>query len=158
MALIIECQTDSKLRALQDLRLLLKNHGGSPTPTAYLFEKRGRVLFRAQEGVGVDEALEAALESGAVDVDVDEDGRVVVDTEAGATKPAEERLAKQLGLEVESAETIWVPNAETVVSSLPRKSLVELEKLQEELEDYPGVQGVYINLELEKGEEESAST
>ena len=155
VALIVDCQTDSKLRTLQDLRLLLKNHGGASSPTAYLFQKRGRVTFRAQDGVGVDEVLEAALEAGALDVDVDEDGRVIVDTESGSMKPAEECVVQEVGLEVDSAEVIWCPNADTMVTSLSKGSVEDLEKLQEELEDYPGVQGVYMNLDLSRGAEAS---
>jgi len=148
VALILECQTDSKLKALQDLRLLIKNHGGTSTPTTYLFEKRGRIVFQKKDGVGADEVLEPALEAGALDVIEDSEGRVVVDTEAAALKAAEKSIAGAAGLELDSSETIWYPNDDTKVGALDASTLEHLEKLEEELEEYPGFQGLYTNLEL----------
>lgn len=37
VATIIECQTESKLKTLADIRLLIKYFGGSVTPTTHLF-------------------------------------------------------------------------------------------------------------------------
>ena len=98
VAAIIDCLTDSKLRTLQDVRLLIKNHEGSVTPTNYLFEKKGRVVFHKKEGIGADEALEAALEVGALDVVEDEEGKVVMFTEPSITMMAGEQLARSLTL------------------------------------------------------------
>jgi len=147
VALMIDCQTDSKARALQDLRLLLKNHGATQTPTAYLFEKRGRIKFHSKEGVGVDEVFDTALEAGALDVILDEDGRIVVDTEVEAIKTAESQIAEELELQLDSSETIWFPKADTKIESVDPGPMGELSKLQEALEEYPGVQGVYTNVE-----------
>src|SRR5436190_22490915 len=59
VAFVIDCQTDSKLRLLQDLRLIIKNYGGTVTPTSYLFEKKGIIVFEKDErGIGVDEVLD----------------------------------------------------------------------------------------------------
>lgn len=145
---MIDCQTDSKARALQDLRLMLKNHGATQTPTAYLFEKRGRIIFQSKDGVGVDEVFDTALEAGALDVNMDEDGRIVVDIEVETIKTAERRIGEELELQLDSSETIWFPNADTKVEELEPGPLESLLKLQEELEEYPGIQGVYTNMEL----------
>lgn len=158
VALMIDCQTDSKGRALQDLRLMLKNHGATQTPTAYLFEKRGRITFQSKEGVGVDEVFDTVLEAGALDVNVDEDGRIVVDTEMEAIKTAEKKIVEALGLQLDSSATIWFPNADTKVEELEPDSLESLLKLQEELEDYPGIQGVYTNTDLSTVREDAAAS
>lgn len=157
VALILECQTDSKLKALQDLRLILKNHGGTPTPTTYLFEKRGRIVFRKKEGLGADEVLEAALEAGAIDVVEGAGGRVVVDTEAAALKAAEKSIAEETGLELDSSDTIWFPKQDTKVDSLDDATLEHLEKLEEELEEYSGFQALYTNLDLAEPSQVEAS-
>ncbi len=115
IALVIECETDSKARTLQDLRLLLKNHGGSPTPTSYFFDKKGRILFQRKEGLGVDEVLDEAVENGALDVEVDDQGRILVYTEPSATKAAASAIAEKMGLEVQSSDIIWVPKEDTMV-------------------------------------------
>lgn len=158
VALILECQTDSKLKALQDLRLLLKNHGGTATPTTYLFQKRGRIVFQKRDGISADEVLEPALEAGAIDVVEDAEGRVVVDTEAPGLKAAERSIAESVGLELDSSETIWFPNEDTKVNSVETATLDHLEKLEEELEEYPGFQGLYTNLELLEQAQSSMSS
>ena len=145
-ALIVECETDSKGRALLDLRNLLKRNGATTTPTAYLFERRGRISFAAKDGLGVDEVLEAALESGALDVDSTGQGQVIVDTRPQDLKEVEANLTKTMDLEAIALDTIWLPKLETAVTELDCEPLAELNSLRESLEEYPGVQGVYTNL------------
>ena len=62
VAAIIECQTDQKARVLQDIRFLIKDHGGIITPTGYLFEKKGRIIFERKKGIGPDDILEKVIE------------------------------------------------------------------------------------------------
>lgn len=145
-ALIIDCQTDSKARALQDLRMILKKYGAREGPAAYLFEKRGRSIFMPKDGVGVDEVFESALELGALDVEEGDEGRIVVDTEVESTKTAEKQIAEDLKLEIDSSETVWHPNADTQVEEMEEAVYTSLAKLQEELEDYDDVRAVYSNV------------
>ncbi|KAI9788537.1 MAG: hypothetical protein M1835_002223 [Candelina submexicana] len=146
IALVIDCETDSKARTLQDLRLLIKNHGGSPTPTSYLFDKKGRVLFQRKEGLGVDEVLDEAVENGALDVDLDDEGRIMIYTEPSATTAATIALGKKMGLQVQSSDIIWVPKADTMVGLDSDSALKELRAFVEELQDHPSVQRVYMNV------------
>lgn len=161
VATIIECQTDSKLKTLQDVRQLVAKFGGTVTPTTHMFERRGRIVFEKSEGVGSHEVLEEAIEAGATDVDEEEDGRVVVYTSPSSTKSAADQLTDLLGVKVESSDIIWDPDenqkvtidseagAENVQSFLGR--LVALEyaapstDLQDHLQEEPTVQGVYVN-------------
>lgn len=126
------------------------------TPTMYLFEKRGRIVFQKKEGVGADEVLEPALEAGAIDVVEDSEGRVVVDTEAAALRGAEKSIAEAVGLELDSSETIWFPNEDTKVNSVDASTLEHLEKLEEDLEEYPGFQGLYTNFETREAAQAEA--
>ena len=82
VAAMIECQTDNKARTLTDIRYIISKAGGTATPTAFLFEKKGRISFEAQEKVGVEDALEDAIEAGALDI-VAEEEKLVVETEPG---------------------------------------------------------------------------
>ncbi|TKA71829.1 hypothetical protein B0A49_06172, partial [Cryomyces minteri] len=43
VAVVIDCETDNKLRTLADVRLLIKHYEGNVTPTNYLFAKKGRI-------------------------------------------------------------------------------------------------------------------
>ncbi|KAF2647447.1 YebC-like protein [Lophiostoma macrostomum CBS 122681] len=145
IATVIECQTDNKLRLLADLRLLIKDAGGSVSPIGYMFEKKGRIILRKKEGMGAEEVLEAALEEGALDVVEDDEGRVVLYTEPAQTKTTAETLAKTLDMEIEESEIIWDPNEETKVPLDGNESAKQLNGFLDELQEIGGIQSVYTN-------------
>ena len=69
--MIVDCQTDCKPRTLQEVRTI--------SPTAYMFQKRGRIVFERDDlGSGAEDVLDTALEAGAEDVETDESDRIVV--------------------------------------------------------------------------------
>jgi transcriptional/translational regulatory protein YebC/TACO1 len=146
VAMIIETETDNKARTMMDLRLLVKYHGGTVTPTNYLFQKKGRIAFEKDErNLGVDEVLDEAIEAGAEDVETDEDGSIVVWTEPNKTMAAAEALQKSLNLKVESSDVIWDANEDTKVTLESEDAVKALSAFVEALQDYPHVQGVYAN-------------
>lgn len=144
--MIIESETDNRARTLMDLRFIVKRHGGSVTPTGYLFQKKGRVAFEAVENKGVDEVLDDAIEAGAEDVETDEDGSIVVWTEPNKTTATAEALLKSHGLKVESADIIWDANEDTKVPLESEDAVTALTAFIAELRDNPNVQGVYANV------------
>ncbi|KAH6715151.1 transcriptional regulator TACO1-like protein [Leptodontidium sp. 2 PMI_412] len=146
VAMIIESETDNRARTLMDLRFIVKRHGGSVTPTGYLFQKKGRVAFEAVENKGVDEVLDDAIEAGAEDVETDEDGSIVVWTEPNKTTATAEALLKSHGLKVESADIIWDANEDTKVPLESEDAVTALTAFIAELRDNPNVQGVYANV------------
>jgi YebC/PmpR family DNA-binding regulatory protein len=150
VATVIDCLTDNKLRALADLRLLVKDCGGNVTPIGYLFERKGKVVFRKKEGLGVDEILDPALDAGALDVEEDDEGRIILYTEPMQTKSTAETLAKDLELEIEQTEIIYDPNEDTKVGLDDEEAVKSLGKFLDVLQDFPGIQGVYLN--WKKGE------
>lgn len=120
VAVVVESETDNRIRTLATLRLILKQAGGSASPCAYLFNKRGRIWFEAKEGIGEEEALEAALEAGASDVaEDDEEGSIVVWCEPGETKAVSEAVASSLGLQISTTDIVWVPVEETKIDVSP---------------------------------------
>jgi transcriptional/translational regulatory protein YebC/TACO1 len=146
VATVIECQTDSKLRLLADLRLLVKEAGGNVSPVGFLFEKKGRTIFRKKEGVDVDDVLEPALEEeGVLDVTKDEEGKIVLWTEPAQTTTTAEKLAKSLELEIEESEIVWDPNEDTKVALDDEDAAKRLHEFLEDVEEVTGVQGVYMN-------------
>jgi transcriptional/translational regulatory protein YebC/TACO1 len=146
IATIIEVQTDNKLRALADLRLLVKEAGGQVSTVGFMFTKKGRIIFRPKEGMGVDEVLEPALDAGVEDVFEDEQGRIVLFTEPAQTKTIAETLAASLGLEIEESEIIFDPNEDTKVVLDDADAAAKLGSFLDELhEEVQGVQGVYVN-------------
>jgi transcriptional/translational regulatory protein YebC/TACO1 len=143
VAALIECQTDSKNRTLADIRLIVHRAGGTITPTAFLFEKKGRISFGEQEKVGVDEALEEAIDAGALDI-TSEENRLVVETPPAAMMDVAQRLQDRLGLRVDKAEVVYVPNEDSMVA-LSDEQVGEVQTVLDSLEEDPSLQSLYIN-------------
>lgn len=147
VGVVIDCETDSRLRTLADLRVIVKQHGGNATPTGYLFTKKGRIIFANKDGVGVDEVFEQALEAGALDVVEDSEGRVVVYTEPNETKSTGESLSAALGLDIASSEIVSDANEDTKVALSSDEATQELIKFADAVQEKEsGVQGIYMNV------------
>jgi YebC/PmpR family DNA-binding regulatory protein len=147
VAVIVECETDNRLRTLSEVRLVMKEAGGSATPCAYLFEKRGRIAFEKKEGTGLEEVLDAALEAGATDLEEDAEGSLVVFSEPGNTKAVGEAISRALGLETKTSEIIWYANEETKVNVPSVEAADELGGFVDELsEKESSVQSVAMNI------------
>ena len=119
IALIIECQTDSKKRTLENLRYLIHKAGGSVTPTSHLFERKGRIVFEKSEEIGEVEAIDLAIEAGALDVNVSsEDGNeeVIVLTERTELMEVANALARSSRLKLKSSDIIWDPKEDLTVN------------------------------------------
>jgi len=129
VAVIVECETDNKLRTLANIKLVIKDNGGTATPSSYLFEKKGRIVFDQKEGVGLDEVMDPALEAGATDVDELEDGSVVVFTAPEETKTVGEAVSAALGTQIKTSDIIWDPNEDT-------KTVIPSEDAAEDLADF----------------------
>ncbi|RMZ83598.1 hypothetical protein DV738_g962, partial [Chaetothyriales sp. CBS 135597] len=125
VAAIIEYQTESKAKVLQDIRALINKKGGSITPTAYI----------------VDDVLEEAIEAGATDVTSEDDGQVVVETEPADVVAVSERLQERLKAQVERVEIIMEAKEDAMVE-LDSNQAADLEGLIELIEDEPSLQNV----------------
>lgn len=144
VAAVIEYQTDSKARVLQDVRSIIKRAGGSVTPTSFLFEKKGRIWFEKKAEVGVDDILDEAIEAGAVDVETEE-GRLIVDTEPKDVTSLGQRLCDKFGLSLEKSEILYDPKEESIVE-LQEEQTTELDAIIGSIEDDPALQNVYLNV------------
>lgn len=147
VSMIVEAQSDNRLRTMADLRMKIKDRKGTSTPTAYMFTRRGRiVLERDERGLAAEDVLDEAVEAGAEDVEMDEEGNVVVYTEATQTTSVAERLEELLKMKIQSADMIWSPNPDTMVELETEEEMKAVEDFVAELEDSPEVQGVYLNI------------
>jgi YebC/PmpR family DNA-binding regulatory protein len=73
-AILIECLTDNKNRTVADIKHVFDRFGGSlgaPGCVAWMFEKRGMILFE-KDKVDEEKLLDVALEAGAEDVQEEE--------------------------------------------------------------------------------------
>lgn len=147
VAMIVDVATDNRNRANQDVKLVVKMHSGTVSPTNYLFEKKGRVVFEKDErNLGMAEVLDDAIEAGAQDVELDEDENIVVWTEPSETMSTATALQEKLDLKVQSSDVIWDANEDTKVSIPSDEAAKSLSKFIEALRENPNVQGVYANV------------
>lgn len=147
VAVIVECETDNKLRTLAEVRLVMKDHGGSATPTSYLFTKKGRVVLEQKDGVGLDEVLDHAVEAGALDVVEDEDGKVAVYTEPGETSTVGQAISNALQVQIATSDIFWDPNEDTKVAMASEDAAGDLASFVDTLlEKESTVQAVALNV------------
>ena len=115
VAVIVECQTDSKLRTLNEMKQAIAHAGGTLTPTNHMFDRNGKIVFEASESIGEGEIFDQAVEAGALDVQTEEDGKLVVYTESSQTTAVADILATSSGLKLENLGIVWVPKEDMMV-------------------------------------------
>ena len=145
VGLIVEVLTDNRNRAAANVRSLFSKHGGNLGETgsvAFMFDRAGRIVYPASAR-GEEAMMEAAIETGADDVESDEDEHVVFAAfealnEVAAALEAALGPAKSTGL-------AWRPKSLTPVES---DAVGTLLKLIDGLEDDDDVQTVWGNYDI----------
>ena len=145
-AIIIDCLTDNKQRAVADVRHALTKNGGNlgtDGSVAFLFKHCGRIFF----GPGTDEnkVMEVALEAGAEDIINDEDGSIEVITPPNEFIQVKEALLKA-SLKIELAEVAMRPTLENALSG---DDGIKMQKILDTLDDLDDVQEVYTTAVIE---------
>jgi YebC/PmpR family DNA-binding regulatory protein len=151
-AILIETLSDNKNRTVGDVRHALSKNGGNLGASgcvAYLFEKRGLLVFEG-EGLDADALLEAALEAGAEDMVEAEDHCEVV-TAPTEFQTVQKALADR-NFEPASAGLTMQPS--TIVK-LAGKEAEQMLRLADSLEDLDDVQNFYANFDISEEELES---
>lgn len=143
VAVMVDCVTDNRNRTVAEVRHAFSKHGGNlgaDGSVAFQFEHRGQMLFAP--GVDGDALMEAALEAGALDMELYDDGSAEVLTEPGDFDSVLQTL-QQAGFEPDEAELTMRPSNTSPLSGEDRESV---EKLLERLEELDDTQNVYSNL------------
>jgi len=146
VAILVECLTDNRNRTVGEVRhAFTKNDGnlGTSGSVAYLFQKRGYLVFSAE--TDEDQLMEAALEAGAEDVVVQEDGSFEVFTEQQNFLEVKEALVAA-GFEPEQATLAMLPDVSADITDLDLAE--KIIKLVDMLEDLDDVQEVYSNVDF----------
>jgi YebC/PmpR family DNA-binding regulatory protein len=142
-AVMVDCLTDNRTRTVAEVRHAFSKHGGNlgtDGSVAFLFKHCGQMLFAP--GLSEDDLMEAALEAGAEDVLVNEDGSIEVLT--GPANLAQVRQAMAAaGLEPELAEVTMRPETQ---AELEGEDGQKMQKLLDALESLDDVQDVYTNV------------
>jgi YebC/PmpR family DNA-binding regulatory protein len=142
VAVLVEAMTDNRNRTVAEVRHAFSKHGGNlgtDGSVAYLFSKQGVVSF----GPGADEerVMEAALEAGAEDIDVEDDDSITVTTPWERLGDVVTAL-RDAQLEPEDAEVTMVPASYVPCEDEQARSVLKLIDALEELDD---VQNVFSN-------------
>ena len=141
---IIECQTDSVARTLQDIRTVAKDNGAVMTPTKHLFERRGMIVMTPPDTLDDGALFDMAIEAGASDIDKVEGGAWVVYTNPTDLTDVSEVLSDgDRGIRIDSAELTWVA-VEDTMSEDPGGKVIS--QLIEQLEEGHGVQEIHLNI------------
>jgi YebC/PmpR family DNA-binding regulatory protein len=145
VAVIVDCLTDNRVRTVADVRHAFGKFGGNmgtEGSVAFMFKKLGVLSYDV--GASEDAITEAAIEAGAEDVTVYDDGAIDVVTapEAfGAVKAAMEAA----GLAPGFAEVTLRADNDIAVEG---ETAEQVKKLLAWLEDMDDVQAVYANADL----------
>lgn len=146
-AIIIDCLTDNRQRAVMEVRHALTKHGGNlgtDGSVAFLFKHCGQLVF--EPGASEDAVMETALEAGAEDIISDEDGSIEV-----ITSPADFVVVKEAleaaGLKPAMAQVTMKPLNEVEFTG---DDAVKMQKILDMLEDLDDVQDVYTTAVIEE--------
>ncbi len=145
MAVIVDCMTDNRNRAVAEVRHVFSKCGGNlgtSGSVAFQFDERGVIGFPPDSDE--EHIMEVALEAGAEDVISNEDGSIEV-----LTAPADFESVKQAML----AADLMPANAETPLraqssAALEGEDAHKALKLLDLLEELDDTQNVYSNAEF----------
>ena len=145
VAILIRALTDNKNRTLPNVRSILSKSGGSLANSGsvnYLFDKKGVVLF--DETVNSEAVVDAAIESGADDVDVQDDGYVLVHTPTDIFEQVVS-VFNERSLTYVNASIEMVPQTSILLDLEKAKGFL---KLIDKLEENDDIQDVFHNADL----------
>ena len=142
VAVLVETMSDNRNRTVAEVRHAFSKGGGNlgtDGSVAYLFDRKGQILF--EPGTNEDEVMEVAIESGADDVETEDDGSISVSTAADDYMVVKDALVAA-GLEPAASEVAMIPqNYSELNVDIGEKVL----RLVDALEDLDDVTNVYTN-------------
>jgi YebC/PmpR family DNA-binding regulatory protein len=146
-AVMVDCLTDNRTRTVADVRHAFAKHGGNlgtDGSVAFLFKHCGQLVLAP--GTSEERVMEAAIDAGAEDVLVNDDGSIEVLT-APNDFPAVKQALQRAGLEPELAEITMKPTIENFIGG---EDAARMQKLLDALESLDDVQEVYTTAVLEE--------
>jgi YebC/PmpR family DNA-binding regulatory protein len=144
-AVMVDCLTDNKNRTVAEIRHAFTKFGGNlgaDGSVNYLFNNVGQLMYSKDSNE--DELMEAAIEAGAEDVVIDDDGSMEVLTEPDNYQAIRDAMIAA-GLEPESAQLTMRASTSATLGVKEATSMVKMIELLEDLDD---VQEVYSNADI----------
>ena len=145
VAFLVETMTDNRNRTVAEVRHIFSKFGGNlgtDGSVAYLFHKRGQIFF--EPGVSEELLFELAIEAGADDVEVEDNGSIAVITSPEAF-PHVKAQFDEAGITPAMAEVTMVSQTYTELDEEMSQRIIQMIDSLEELDD---VNNVYTNANL----------
>lgn len=145
VAVLLECMTDNKNRTVSEVRHAFSKRGGNlgtDGSVAYLFNRCGKIIFPAE--LDEEAILEQALEAGAEDIVVHDDGSIELTTSFEDYHAVKDSLVAA-GFKPENAETTMEPTTRVALEKEDAEKLLALIDVLEDLDD---VQNVHTNADI----------
>lgn len=149
VAVIVETLTDNKNRTAGNVRYYFDKNGGNLGTSgcvSFMFDKKGQILIESTDDVSEEKLMDIALEAGAEDLIVEEDGFEVVTSPEDFQAVRDELEGK--GYNFISAEVKLLPQTTTKLTE--EEQLKFMNRLVDMLEDDDDVQSIAHNWEIEE--------
>ncbi|MGB5166101.1 MAG: YebC/PmpR family DNA-binding transcriptional regulator [Woeseiaceae bacterium] len=144
-AVMVDCLTDNRNRTVAEVRHAFTKFGGNlgaDGSVNYLFNHVGQLMYGPE--ADEDRLMEVAIEAGAEDVIVEDDGSIEILTEPTEFEDVRKQIV-EAGLEPENAELTMRASTSATLNVKEAESMV---KLLDTLEDIDDVQQVYSNADI----------
>ncbi|MEK7558785.1 MAG: YebC/PmpR family DNA-binding transcriptional regulator [Patescibacteria group bacterium] len=145
VSVIVEAATDNVQRTTSEIKNIFNKSGGSfgqPGSVSYQFSQLGKITID-KDGKSYDEIFEAAVESGADDVE-DADGEVAIYTSVSNLAKVKNDLSDK-GFNITDARLWRKPNVKATVGD--EEQLGKIINFIDTVNNLDDVQNVYSNLE-----------
>ncbi|MEG1432842.1 YebC/PmpR family DNA-binding transcriptional regulator [Eubacterium sp.] len=143
VAVIVSALTDNKNRTAADVRHAFDKNGGNLGTNGcvgFLFTKSGRIMVEKNDAIDEDELMMLALDAGAEDMEVAEDGYTIIT--APEDFAAVMDAMGENNIEVLTGEVAMIPSTETALSP---DDVKKMEKMLDMFDDNDDVQEVWHN-------------
>lgn len=149
VAILLEAMTDNRNRTVAEIRHIFSRYGGSLGESgcvSWMFNRKGYLTVdRGEVNMDEDDLMLAALEAGAEDIDLEDDGTFSITTSLDNFEAVKNHLQEQ-GIPIESSEVTMLPS--TTIKVTDPEAADRILKLMEALDDHDDVQNVYANFDI----------
>ena len=146
VAVLVQCLTDNRNRAVAELRVAFSRNGGSLGESgcvAWMFDQKGLITID-KNGLDEDKLMELALEAGADDIQTEDDVYEVT-TSPGDFLAVRQSL-EDSGLKFVEAELTMIPKNTVRVES--NKEAGQILRMMDALDDLDDVQNTFANFDI----------
>jgi len=146
VAIIVDCTTDNRNRAVSEIRHAFSKNGGNlgePNSVRFMFTKKG-VIAVSKDAADEDKLTGIVLDAGGEDLNDEGDTWEII-TDPGAYE-AVAQAVRDAGIETVMSEITMVATTYTKLEGAPAAQCI---RLLEALEDHDDVQNVYSNFDMD---------